>query len=37
MKRPQPPVPEAPPTVFVVDDDEELRLALGNLFGSVGL
>ena len=25
-----------PPTVFVVDDDEEMRLALGNLFRSVG-
>ena len=37
MKRPQPPAAEVPPTVFVVDDDEELRLALGNLFGSVGL
>jgi FixJ family two-component response regulator len=38
MKRPQTPAPPpAGPTVFVVDDDEELRLALGNLFGSVGL
>ena len=37
MKRPQPPAAEVAPTVFVVDDDEELRLALGNLFGSVGL
>lgn len=37
MKRPQPPAAEIPPTVFVVDDDEELRLALGNLCGSVGL
>ena len=25
------------PTVFVVDDDEDMRTALGNLFGSVGL
>jgi len=25
------------PTVFVIDDDEGMRLALGNLFGSVGL
>ncbi len=38
MKRPTPPAAAADvPTVFVVDDDEELRLALGNLFGSVGL
>jgi FixJ family two-component response regulator len=29
--------PEATPVVFVVDDDEELRLALDNLFRSVGL
>lgn len=29
--------PEAAPVVFVVEDDEELRLALGNLFRSVGL
>jgi len=34
----KPALPEAapPPTVFVVDDDEEMRLALGNLFRSVG-
>jgi len=38
MKRPQPSAAApASPTVFVVDDDEELRLALGNLFASVGL
>lgn len=40
MKRPEAPTSGAKsisPTVFVVDDDEELRLALGNLFGSVGL
>lgn len=29
--------PEPVPLVFVVDDDEELRLALDNLFRSVGL
>ena len=37
----RPPVAPAPkevvPIVFVVDDDEELRLALDNLFRSVGL
>ena len=34
----KPALPEAAPspTVFVVDDDEEMRLALGNLFRSVG-
>ncbi len=37
-RRPPAPVPaEVPPVVFVVDDDEELRLALDNLFRSVGL
>jgi FixJ family two-component response regulator len=31
------PVPSAPlPTVFVIDDDEDMRSALGNLFRSVG-
>jgi len=24
------------PTVFVIDDDEDMRSALGNLFASVG-
>lgn len=37
-RRQSPPSPvEAAPVVFVVDDDEELRLALDNLFRSVGL
>jgi len=37
MKRPTPSAADPnSPTVFVVDDDEELRLALGNLFASVG-
>ena len=36
-KPPAPAPAEAPPVVFVVDDDEELRLALDNLFRSVGL
>lgn len=37
-RRQPPPSPvEAAPVVFVVDDDEELRLALDNLFRSVGL
>src|SRR5450759_4394472 len=29
--------PAASPTVFVIDDDESLRVALGSLFRSVGL
>ena len=29
--------PASSPVVYVVDDDSEMRLALGNLFGSVGL
>lgn len=29
--------PAAPPTVIVVDDDSELRDALANLFGSIGM
>ncbi|WP_422002484.1 response regulator transcription factor [Reyranella sp.] len=40
MRRPETrPAPEPPsaPTVYVVDDDEELRLALANLFRSVSL
>ena len=37
MKAPAKPVPTPAATVFVVDDDEEIRLALGNLFRSVGL
>lgn len=37
-RRPSAPVSaETVPVVFVVDDDEELRLALDNLFRSVGL
>jgi len=37
-RRPAAPAPAQPtPVVFVVDDDEELRLALDNLFRSVGL
>ena len=37
-RRPAAPAPvAAAPVVFVVDDDEELRLALDNLFRSVGL
>jgi FixJ family two-component response regulator len=37
-RRPAAPAPaEIVPIVFVVDDDEELRLALDNLFRSVGL
>jgi FixJ family two-component response regulator len=37
MSRKPAPIDAAPPpTVFVVDDDEEMRLALGNLFRSVG-
>jgi FixJ family two-component response regulator len=37
MSRKPAPTEAAPtPTVFVVDDDEEMRLALGNLFRSVG-
>ena len=37
-RRPAVPAPAEPtPVVFVVDDDEELRLALDNLFRSVGL
>lgn len=37
-RQPSAPAPkEVVPIVFVVDDDEELRLALDNLFQSVGL
>jgi FixJ family two-component response regulator len=37
MSRATTPVPSAPlPTVFVIDDDEDMRSALGNLFRSVG-
>lgn len=37
-RQPSAPAPaESVPVVFVVDDDEELRLALDNLFRSVGL
>ena len=36
MSRKPAPTEATPPTVFVVDDDEEMRLALGNLFRSVG-
>lgn len=36
-RQPAPVAAEATPVVFVVDDDEELRLALDNLFRSVGL
>ena len=36
-RQPAPAPAEAAPVVFVVDDDEELRLALDNLFRSVGL
>ena len=37
-RRPPAPAPaEVTPVVYVVDDDEELRLALDNLFRSVGL
>ena len=35
-RKPAPNEAAPPPTVFVVDDDEEMRLALGNLFRSVG-
>ena len=35
-RKPAPTEAASPPTVFVVDDDEEMRLALGNLFRSVG-
>ena len=35
-RKPAPTGAAPPPTVFVVDDDEEMRLALGNLFRSVG-
>lgn len=40
MRRPETrtaPEPPSVPTVYVVDDDEELRLALANLFRSVSL
>ncbi|GEP59030.1 response regulator transcription factor [Reyranella soli] len=37
MSRATTQVPSAPlPTVFVIDDDEDMRSALGNLFRSVG-
>jgi FixJ family two-component response regulator len=37
MSRTTTQVPSAPlPTVFVIDDDEDMRSALGNLFRSVG-
>ena len=37
MSRATTQVPPAPlPTVFVIDDDEDMRSALGNLFRSVG-
>ncbi len=37
MSRTTTPVPSAPlPIVFVIDDDEDMRSALGNLFRSVG-
>jgi FixJ family two-component response regulator len=38
-KAPAGPAESVPPSpiVYVVDDDSEMRLALGNLFGSVGL
>ena len=37
MNRKTTPVPApAPPIVFVIDDDEDMRSALGNLFRSVG-
>jgi FixJ family two-component response regulator len=35
-RKPAPTEAALSPTVFVVDDDEEMRLALGNLFRSVG-
>ena len=37
MKQPAKPSAETEPVVFVVDDDDSLRKALGNLFRSVGL
>src|SRR4051812_30107868 len=36
-RMPDPAAPVVPPMVFVVDDDEEMRMALGNLFRSVSL
>jgi len=37
VKQPAKPSAETEPVVFVVDDDDSLRKALGNLFRSVGL